>query len=407
MNVCVIGGGASGLVSAIFAAEAGANVRILELRDRVGKKILATGNGKCNMTNADQSLSHYHGLKSEEDSRSLVDAVFHKFSPNDTIDFFEKLGISVIYKNGYAYPRSEQASSVNDVLRFRLDALSVDTVCSCMVSKITKDNNEFIIQTSNGVYKADKVILACGSRASLADNISDGYKLASALGHKIIKPLPALVPIICSDSIFKSLSGIRTKGKISVFDEHDKLLASDEGELQLNSYGVSGIPSFMVSYVLSKHLNEHKKAYLLLDFMPDMGMDELAAYLKNRITDCPYKLMDTFLIGLLNKNLSNAIIKECGIDSKLNVNKLTDKDIQIIASHIKEFRANAEGTKSYKDAQICAGGVDVSELNTNLESRIVQNLYFAGEMIDVHGDCGGYNLQWAFSSGALCGMNSK
>ena len=404
MDVCIIGGGAAGLVSAVKALESGDKVRILEQRDRVGKKILSTGNGKCNMSNKDQSLFHYHGLKSEEGSRSLVENVYRKFSPEDTINFFEDLGVFVIYKNGYAYPRSEQASSVLDVLRFKLESQKADILCDCLVNDITVDNGIFCVNTSLGKFRADKVIMACGSRASLTDNVSDGYSLAKSLGHTVIKPLPALVPILCGDSIFKSLSGIRTKGSISVFNENDELIAKDMGELQLNSYGVSGIPAFMVSYHISKLLNDKKRAYILLDFMPDLCMDELITYLNNRIKSCPYKLTDSYLIGLLNKNLANAIIKDCNIDFKQSVGKLSANDIKNIAEHIKAFKADVIGTKQYKDAQICAGGVDVSELKNNLESKLVKNLYFAGEMIDVHGDCGGYNLQWAFSSGAVCGM---
>lgn len=403
MNVCVIGGGAAGLIAAINAASLGNKVRILELRDRVGKKILATGNGKCNMTNADMSLSHYHGLMSEEASRTLVKSVFDMFSPDDTIRFFEELGVPVMFKNGYAYPRSEQAASVLEVLRLKLESLSVDVCCDCKVKSIEKKDSKFIIYTSVNTYSADRVILACGSGASLKENDEAGYHLAKNLGHTIIKPLPSLVPILCENKIFKSLSGIRTKGSIEVYDDNNNFLASDQGELQLTSYGVSGIPAFMVSHVVAKHIENGSKLHLLLDFFPELSKDELLELLKKRVADCSYKMAETFLIGLLNKNLSLAIIKDCGIDYKLNVTMLSNKMLENIVDHIKSFKAEIAGTKSYQDAQICAGGVSVDEIKTNLESKLVSGLYFAGEMIDVHGDCGGYNLQWAFSSGSVCG----
>ena len=407
MNVCVIGGGASGLVSAVCAAQNGDKVKILELRDRVGKKILATGNGKCNMTNADMSLSHYHGLKSEEASRALVSDVFNKYSKEDVVDFFEKLGILISYNNGYAYPYSQQASSVLDVLRFKLEALSVDVITDCTVDEIKKDKNIFNVYTDKGRFKADKVILSCGSRASLPDNIPDGYNLAVKLGHSIIGPLPALVPITCKDAIFKSLAGIRTKGKITLFDSDNTEIAENFGELQLAQYGVSGIPAFMISYQVSKQLKNGKKLYLILDFMPDISRDDFISILKKRISDCPYKNAENLLIGLLNKNLALALIKDCGIDYRLSVSDFNEEDIVRLADKIKSFRVHVSGTKQMKDAQVCAGGVDVSELNSNLESKFVKGLYFAGEMIDVHGDCGGYNLQWAFSSGMVCGYDKN
>lgn len=403
MNVCVIGGGAAGLMAAINAASLGNDVRILELRDRVGKKILATGNGKCNMSNADMSLSHYHGLMSDEMSRELVKSVFEKFSSDNTIEFFEELGLSVMNKNGYLYPRSEQASAVLDVLRLKLESLSVDICCDCKVVSIKKSDSIFVIHTTNKTYKADRVILACGSKAALKENIEAGYNLAQNLGHTIIKPLPSLVPILCDGKIFKSLTGIRTKGSIKIFDNNNTLLAEDLGELQLAAYGVSGIPAFMVSHVVAKYLDRGSKLHLLLDFLPEKSKDELFKVLKKKISNCGYNLAETFLIGLLNKNLALAIIKECGIDYKLKVTKLSDKMIENIVEHIKSFRAEIIGTKAYQDAQICAGGVDVCELNPNLESKLLDGLFFAGEMIDVHGDCGGYNLQWAFSSGSVCG----
>lgn len=407
MNVCVIGGGASGLISAICAASSGDKVIILELRDRVGKKILATGNGKCNMTNADMSLSHYHGLKSEEDSRALVSDVFNKYSRDDVVDFFEKLGIMVSYNNGYAYPYSQQASSVLDVMRFRLEALFVDIITDCNVTEIKKDKNVFNIYTDKGTFGADKVILACGSRASLPDNIPDGYNLARKMGHSIIGPLPALVPIICKDAVFKSLAGIRTKGKISLYNGDNTEITENFGELQLAQYGVSGIPAFMISYQVSKQIQNGEKLHLILDFMPDISRDDLIIALKKRISDCPYKTAENFLIGILNKNLALAIIKECGIDYKLKVSDFTDDNIIRLSDKIKFFRAEVSNTKQMKDAQVCAGGIDVSEINSNLESKIVKGLYFAGEMIDVHGDCGGYNLQWAFSSGMVCGYDKN
>lgn len=406
MNVCVIGGGASGLVSAVCAALAGDNVKILEVRDRVGKKILATGNGKCNMTNADMSLSHYHGLKSEEDSRALVSAVFERFPQKETLRFFEELGIVVMYKNGYAYPNSEQASSVLDVLRYKLDAFGVKIICDCNISDIRRDKDGFSIVTNQGKISADKVILSCGSRASLADNIPDGYSLAKKLGHTVVGPLPALVPITSPDPVFKSLSGIRVRGSIAVFDEKNNLIADDKGEIQLANYGISGIPAFMVSYQVAKYIKMGRKLTAVMDFMPECSMDELKDMLKNRAANS-YKTAENYLIGFLNKNLALAIIKECGIDLKLGCDKLTDEMIDNIAGHIKSFTAELSGTKALKDAQVSAGGIDVCEVNPNLESKKVKGLYFAGEMLDVHGDCGGYNLQWAFSSGMVCGYDKN
>ena len=229
MNILIIGGGASGMTAAICAAKKQNHIIILEQRDRIGRKILATGNGRCNLSNADQSLSHYHALEGDTAARAFVADVFKEYDQKKVLSFFQTLGVEVRDKNGYLYPASEQASAVLDVLRFALDHEKIRVVCDCRVDHIQKKENRFVVKTSGEEYVADRVLLSAGSRAGIPGSCSDGYALAEELGHTILTPLPALVQIISHEKDCKMLSGIRAKAKISLQDESG-FIGSETGE---------------------------------------------------------------------------------------------------------------------------------------------------------------------------------
>lgn len=402
-DVAVIGGGAAGLIAAISAARAGAGTIIIEHMDRVGKKILTTGNGKCNYTNALQGSSCYRG-----ENPAFVVPVFRQFGFEATVAFFEELGICPKIKNGYYYPASEQAASVLDVLRMELSYLNVPEETSCEIKTIKKQRNTFFIDTTHGKIEAKSVIFATGLLASPKTG-SDGsaFPYIENFGHHFIDIVPALVQLQGKQSFFKALAGIRAENSIKLYIENRQIL-SERGELQLTDFGISGIPVFQLSRYATKALMQKKKVHVLLDFMPDTELTELEKNMALRFRKNAHgKTAGEALIGLLNKKLSGVLLKEAGIDVHLPAQKVSDKQIHNLCTLIKGLRVDIIGSKTFEQAQVCAGGVSTAEIeNETLMSKLVPGLYFAGEVIDIDGTCGGYNLQWAWSSGYVAGLHA-
>lgn len=399
----VIGGGAAGMVAAISAARAGASVLILEHMDRIGKKILATGNGKCNYTNEEQSLEKYRGNHPE-----FVLPVMEQFGFHETVSFFEELGIYPKVKNGYYYPASEQAASVLDVLRMELAYLKVDICLECEIQKIKKTGCLFEISTNKGVFQGEKLLFSTGLKASPKTG-SDGSAIPyiEKMGHHIIDVVPALVQLQGKQAFFKALAGIRAEIRANLYI-NDTFLTSENGELQLTEYGISGIPIFQLSRFASKALHEKKKVHVLLDFAPRLSKKEEYQLLERRMHLYGKKKTSAeALIGLFPKKLIDVLLKEAGISLHKEAVSVTTKELGRLEQTIKEFRVDVIGTKSYEQAQVCAGGVDTEEINPKtMESKLVNGLYFAGEVVDIDGTCGGYNLQWAWSSGYLAGYQA-
>ena len=399
MKAGIIGGGASGLAAAITAACGGCDVTVLEHKDRVGKKLLLTGNGRCNLTNLDQDISHYHGADNE-----FIGRVLKAFSFEDTLAFFEDLGLFYKERNGCVYPFCDKASAVLDLLRLRLNELKVNVVTDCEVSAVIPKSGGFLIKSSKGDYGFDKLIIAAGSKA--AENTGSdgsGYRLAESLSHTVLKPYPALCALRCREKFMKSLSGIRTRARVNLMIDGFKE-ASDLGELQLTDYGISGIPVFQISYMAGPAIDKGRSVECHIDFMPDMAeTDELIAYLTGRKDMMPLRPVSDFMTGLLNKKLSALIIRLSGIDDKKLSGNMSEDEIRILSDLIKDLTLTVTGTNPFMSAQVCSGGISCDELTDGLESRLHKGLYFAGEIIDVNGDCGGYNLQWAWSSGAVAG----
>ena len=397
MNIVIIGAGASGMTAAISAAEANGKNRIflLEHDDRVGKKILSTGNGKCNLTNEDMSSDKYRCK-----DMSAVDKVLGLFGYNETLKFFENLGLIFKNRDGYIYPYSGQASAVLDVLRMKCNELKINVLTGVKPLHIKPVKASYSIEyvdenNKKNVINADRLIIATGSPASNipgADN--SGYKLVHELGYNIEKVLPALTGLKCADSFCKALAGVRCDGKVTLYIDNN-VVATDMGEIQLTDYGISGIPVFQVSRFASIALDKKQKVKAEIDFIAGISEKELEIIFENKIKNCPNKTMEEQLIGVLNKKVAGVI------------NKMYGKNVSSLIRGIKHFEFEVKATNPFEQSQIATGGIDISQINfETMESLKHKNLYFAGEIIDVDGICGGYNLQWAWSTGYIAGRNA-
>ena len=399
-EVVVIGGGAAGMMAAIWAAYAGAKVTMLEAGERLGKKLSVTGNGRCNFSAVRGVDEAYRG------DPLFAQAVLSSFSVQDTVSFFTRLGIYSENVAGGLYPRSMQAASMVTALERELSRLSVKKKCRERVVKISlngksieeekrEEAKRFLVKTETWQYPADAVILACGSPAHPETGASaDGYGLASALGHQLIAPYPALTSLICKEAPSYGWAGVRCKGRVSSFAGED-LLDSDEGELQLTEYGVSGIPVFNISSPAIRAFEEGRgKVRVVLDFFPEVNKEGFTSFWEARKGLCPFLSGKDLLFGLFPDKLSAALWK------------ISHGREEELLSAIKGLSLTVTGYQRER-AQVYSGGVDTSEVDFHsLESRRVPSLYFCGEVLDVDGKCGGYNLQWAWSSGQVAGKSA-
>ena len=398
-TVAVIGGGASGMMAAVTAASEGARVILLEHKDRIGKKILSTGNGRCNFTNIHQEPICYHS----EDLMFPWEVV-ERFNAQAVISFFLQLGVYSKNRDGYIYPNSDQASAVLDAFRMELDRLKVEIRTGVECREIRPGKKGFTVLTDQGPVRADRVILCAGSKAApTTGSDGSGYDLAKKLGHRILPVLPALTALKCEEKFFKSIAGVRANGSVSIWSGGE-CIAKDTGEIQLTDYGISGIPVFQVSRYASKLLYEKKETDAVLDFMPDFTKEQTNAFLRARAKTRPDKSAEMFLIGLFHKKLCDLWIRLSEIPRQRKAGELTEDEIARLTSLIKEFRVRVRETNPYDKAQVCCGGVDTREVNPEtLESVYVPGVYFAGEILDVDGMCGGYNLTFAWASGYVAG----
>ncbi len=401
-RIAVIGGGASGLMAAITAAECGATVTIFESKERLGKKILATGNGKCNYTNLVQEDACYRGSHPEFSVPAR-----EQFTVAKTLEFFESIGIPAKIKNGYVYPNSEQAASVADALSLEVRGLGIGTVQET-VKAVKKAGTVFKVMTATRSDSFDRVIFAMGSCAGMKDVTQfSGYRLCEEQGHRIVKVLPALVQLRCAEKWFKTIAGVRTEGKITLF-ENGKEIASEQGELLFAEYGLSGIPVFQISRFAAEALQRNGKVTGEVDFFPDRTKEELIQHISTRVERCKNRTTEEVLTGLLNHKLNYVLLKLCGLEPTAPAKKeWTQNAICKMAGLYKKFTCQVTETNPFSNAQVCAGGVDTTEIKAEtMESGLVDGLYFAGELVDIEGTCGGYNLQWAWSSGYVAGLHA-
>ena len=404
-KVLVVGGGASGLVAAIFAAREGAAVTILERTDRVGKKILATGNGRCNMTNIDCHIRYFHGTNPKFALGPLT-----AFDQNMAIQFFEELGIShKIEAGGKVYPYSDQASSVLDVLRMEIDRLNIETLVEKEVAQVSKNKNGFRVVCSDQTsYFSDTVIVATGGKASpnLGSNGS-GLILLEKLGHEIITPFPSLVQIILDTPVVKKIKGVKIQGKVTIKDINGRQ-QEEKGEILFTEDGISGPPVFQISRVVGAQKMKNNTCQVYLDLFPGHTLEELEVMLQMRIAYQPHKLLGDFLIGLVNKRLIGQILKAAGlVDMNRLCSTLSPKEIMKLVYVLKEWQFTATGTRQWPSSQVMAGGIATCDVYPKtMESKKVPGLYIVGELLDIDGDCGGFNLQWAWSSAYVAGISA-
>lgn len=400
-DVIIIGAGASGLMAAAAAASKGARVALLEHKDDIGKKILATGNGRCNFTNTDMSVNKFHG------SKALIKNGLAQFNYADTIRFFKELGIPAYDNAGYIYPNSRQAASVVAAFRMELMRLHVDVKTGINITDIkpADDRTGYCIQTDKGSFKSKRLIIACGLTASPKLG-SDGslFRQIEALGHHIQKPLPALCGFSCDGLNFKKITGVRCDATVaSVID--GQMTEQNTGELQLADYGISGIPVFQISSLMSRALDKGQRVEVIIDFLPAFSDDELNGYIKDRsITTTDNRSLNEMLNGLLNNKLLLELIHKSGVSPDKKGRLLTDDDCKSLTRSIKHTAVSVKKPRGLEFAQVCAGGIYTKEIDVRtLESKIHPGLYFCGELLDVDGICGGYNLQWAWTSGYIAG----
>lgn len=438
-TVAVIGGGAAGMMAAIEAARAGAIVTLIEKNPQLGKKLATTGNGRCNYTNLDMSDrigGKFRGFHPEFAAPAL-DAL----PPEAVLDWLRAIGVEPRFRGSYVYPNSDQASAVVDALREELHRLSVKVHYNAEVKRVQRidtdtevsaanasmpgkaasaseirekrDAGYFLIQCTDAVVKADRVILAAGSKAApKTGSNGDGYFIARKLGHTIVPYVPALCGIRCAGDAFRALAGIRTEAALElVVDGHS--VDREAGELQLVDYGISGIPVFQLSRYAAYALQEGKKAAVYINFLPgftDKAEDpkERALQLfQQRQQRLVGRKMESFFTGLLHQKLGQLLLRMANVRPELPVAELSEKQLRSLASLSVRFKAECVEMNGFQQAQVVAGGVDTSEVDPRtMASRLVPGLYFAGEVLDIDGICGGYNLQWAWASGYVAGRHA-
>lgn len=498
-TVAVIGGGAAGMVAAIEAARAGAIVTLIEKNAQLGKKLATTGNGRCNYTNldmVDRIGGKFRGFHPE-----FAEAALDVLPPEAVLDWFREIGVEPRFRGSYVYPNSDQASAVVDALREELHRLSVKVHYNAEVKSVQRvdadaeaspvkvpmpgkmasadgaaasqipqkrDAAYFLIQCTDAVVKADRVILAAGSKAApKTGSNGDGYFIARKLGHRIVPYVPALCGIRCAGDAFKALAGIRTEAALElVIDGH--CVDREAGELQLVDYGISGIPVFQLSRYAAYALQEGKKAAVYINFLPgftegnvsaeaavrdserniplgsavrdseqvssaaEASMTEVSGAkntqnaqkeLRGSAVEDPKdralqlfrqrqqrlagRKMESFFTGLLHQKLGQQLLRMANVRPELPVAELSEKQLRSLASLSVRFKAECVEMNGFQQAQVVAGGVDTSEVDPcTMASRLVSGLYFAGEVLDIDGICGGYNLQWAWASGFVAGRHA-
>ena len=401
-NVVIIGGGASGIMAALTAAEDKNNhVILIERQQRIGRKLLATGNGRCNLTNTGASAENYHG-ENPDFSISALEA----FSPQDTLDFFHALGLMTVEEyGGRVYPLSNSANSVVDVLRFALENSGIELRCATVVREIYRKGNGYGIITEDNELFADKLIVACGGAAgSKLGGVSDGYELLKALGHKRTGLYPSLVQLVTEAEYPRALKGVRADCALRLVSG-DAVLAESVGELQFTETGLSGPAAFDISRECAM---AGKGPSVSADFFKDYSEEDILTLLKTRCEKLPQLPASDALTGMLHNRLGRMIVKYAGLDQNCPCGKLSPAELEKLAHCCKDFRLKLLGTGGFDAAQVTAGGVKTGGFNPEtLESWFMPGLFACGEVLDVDADCGGYNLQWAWASGRRAGRLGK
>ena len=399
-DVLIIGGGASGIVSSIFAKNDKNKVIVLERNNDVLKKLLMTGNGRCNYLNESYSMNNYHS-----ENIDIVDKIISSDNISKVKDFFDSLGIIPKIKNGYFYPSTNQASTIKEVLYDKAKSIGVDIRCNSLVTNIDKVNDKFIVTVNNEKIETTNLIISTGSFA-YPNTGSDGmgYDFLKKFNHTIIKPLPALVPLISNFKYLKEWDGVRSDVSLELFED-GKFISKEDGEVQLTNYGISGICTFNLSHFVTRGLDIGKKEVIKINFVPFIET-LITPWMDNYSKLNSSKNLDKLLSGFLNKKLVSIILKVSDLDKNLYYKDLSNEEKLTLCKNLKGLEVEIISTKSYENAQVVNGGVSLLEINPNtMESLKVNNLYIIGELLDINGNCGGYNLTTCWISGMMAGCD--
>ena len=396
-KIIIIGGGASGMIAAISARKSGALVTILERNQKLGKKILATGNGRCNFTNVDATSNHYNHPQ-------FVSTIFEQFSVDKTISFFKELGIyPKIEDEGKTYPLSEQASSINMLLEEELKRLGITIILNAYVTHIEKKEETFFITTQDEIYQADRVVLSTGGKA-LPQSGSDGngYDIARSFGHQLTHIFPSLVKLTLDSPHLKHLDGVKFKGTVELYDHHH-LLQTEFSDILFTKYGISGPGILQISRKANEFLSLNKEIWIkliLVNYIQKIDVIHQMKEMKDR-------QIKSFLTGLIHQKIIDVILKETQIPKDKILKDLNKDESRALLNILFDWRFKVTGSKDFIDAQVTAGGIKLDEvLPYTLESKLFKGLFFSGEILDIDALCGGYNLQWAWSSGYVAGFHA-
>lgn len=409
-KIAIIGGGASGMMAAITAAYRGALVTIYEKNDRIGKKILATGNGKCNFTNLNIGNNSYRG-----GDINKVNDILKRFSPKACMDFFADKGMLIKNKDGYLYPASQQASTVLDILRMQLAFFNINIITECEIVDIKSAANgnestyilSCILNGKMKYFEADTVILSCGSPAGIPSKQigKNVYDILSDMNLPVVTVVPALVQLRCKEEFMKSVAGVRVDGEVTLYADN-KEICREQGEVQLTDYGISGIPVFQLSRYAAYALHEKKQVSVSLNVLPSFSDEEYAGWYINRNILNEEQTAEEYFLGIANKKLLLLYLKLSGIKPTEKIINVSVEKKNNVFKLMRGLNLTVIGTNPFEKAQVCAGGLAMDAVDDNLQIKKYPGIYATGELMDVDGRCGGYNLQWAFASGYVAGYNA-
>ncbi len=396
--IVIVVGGAAGLAAAVFTARriGGEHVLVLEKQPRVGKKLLATGNGTCNLSNIHADVSHYHGT-----DPTFVKPSLKRFSPEDAVAFFRSVGLcTTVREDGRVYPLCAQASAVLDCLRMELERLGVDVRCETTVTALKPDRNGVTVITETASIRASSVLMAAGGAASASlGGSAEVYRLLTDLGHVKTPLFPAIVQIRTDREAVKAVKGIRVDAALTLSLDGREIAAS-EGEILFADYGVSGPAAMWIGRAAADWERRKKGIMTLsLDVLPTLSGSEVMRDLERRCATDPSRVLENLLTGLLQKRLAQTVLKAAGFVLSQTAGSLSVSDKTTIANTLKNWTLPVTGSAGMNAAQVTAGGLETRGFDAQtMASKLVPHLYAAGEVLDIDGDCGGFNLQWAWSS---------
>lgn len=396
MKTIIIGGGASGLACAIKAKNKNNEVIILEKESKCGKKILVTGNGKCNYFNDDFTIEHYNS-----NNKDILNEVINEDNKKLVLDFFDSIGIIPKIKDNYYYPVTNQAITIREALVNYALKIGVKIITDVNIVDINY-NGKYEIITTDNTYTSDNLVLATSLLAMKGNEF--GMNIARKFNHSVIEPLPALVQLKGNEKYFKEWAGIRTDVNVSLYI-NDNYIKNSEGEIQLTDYGISGICIFQLSSLVNKALYDNKKANIKINFIPWIN-NNIKEFLSDRNNKLNNPNISDLLDGMINYKLVNLILDLLNISRDKKYNELTNNDINNIINYLTNFDIKIIDSMGFDKAQVCSGGIPLNEINiNNMSSYKNNNLYIIGELLDVDGECGGYNLGFAWVSGLLAGID--